>query len=365
MSSKNKDRRTFLKTLGVASVVAGAAGVSMSEAHAKRKIRWKLITTWPKNFPGLGTGANNLAKLINEMSDGRMKVKVYGAGEVVPAFEVFDAVSNGTAQMGHSSAMYWKGKTPTAQFFSGVPFGFTGQEMNAWLYHGGGMKLWEELYADFGLVPAAAGNTGVQMAGWFNREIKDVSDLKGLKMRIPGIGGEVLERAGGTSVNIPGGEVYTSLKSGTIDALEWIGPYNDMAFGFHKIAKHYYYPGWQEPGTTLECMINKKALEALPKDLQQIVKMACRSVNADMAAEFTARNASTLEILKNKHQVNIQRLPDEVLKSLRTIADGIAQETAEKDAMAKKVYESFRRFHQQTMAWHEVSETAFFNARGG
>ena len=358
------DRRKFVKTLGASSLVVGAAGVNISTAQAKRKIKWKMVTTWPKNFPGLGGGANHLAKLINEMSGGRMKVKVYGAGELVPAFEVFDAVSKGTAQMGHASAMYWKGKSPTAQFFSGLPFGFSGQEMDAWLYHGGGMQLWQELYADFGLVPAAAGNTGVQMAGWFNQQINSLSDLKGLKMRIPGIGGEVLEKAGGTSVNIPGGEVYSSLKSGTIDALEWIGPYNDMAFGFHKIAKYYYYPGWQEPGTTLECMINKKALEELPKDLQNIVQMACRSANADMAAEFTARNASSLEILKSKHKVNIKRLPDDVLKELRSIAEDIVLSTASKDPMAKEVYESFNKFRKQAMAWHDVSELAYFNARG-
>jgi len=358
------DRRKFVKTLAVSSLVAGATGAHISTAEAKRKIKWKMVTTWPKNFPGLGSGANHLAKLINEMSGGRMKVKVYGAGEMVPAFEVFDAVSKGTAQMGHASAMYWKGKSPTAQFFSGLPFGFSGQEMDAWLYHGGGMQLWQDLYADFGLVPSAAGNTGVQMAGWFNQQINSLSDLKGLKMRIPGIGGEVLEKAGGTSVNIPGGEVYTSLKSGAIDALEWIGPYNDMAFGFHKIAKYYYYPGWQEPGTTLECMINKKALEDLPKDLQNIVQMACRSANADMAAEFTARNASSLQVLKTKHKVNIKRLPDDVLKQLRLFAEDIVQDTASKNPMAKKVNASFNKFRKQAMAWHDVSELAYFNARG-
>jgi len=356
-------RRQLIKTLGVSSVAAGLSAAYVTPAEAKRKIKWKMVTTWPKNFPGLGTGANHLANLITTMSGGRMKVKVYGAGELVPAFEVFDAVSKGTAQMGHASAMYWKGKTPTAQFFSGVPFGFSGQEMDAWLYYGGGMALWKELYGDFGLVPSAAGNTGVQMAGWFNKEIKSLSDLKGLKMRIPGIGGEVLEKAGGSSVNIPGGEVFTSLKSGAIDALEWIGPYNDLAFGFHKIAKYYYYPGWQEPGTTLECMINKKALETLPKDLQNIVHMACRSANAHMAAEFTARNASSLELLKTKHQVDIRRLPDDVLLGLREMAQEVIHDVASKDSMAKRVNESFRKFQKQAMAWHEVSELAYFNAR--
>ncbi len=210
------------------------------------------------------------------MCGGRIQVKVYGAKELVPAFEVFDAVSRGTAEMGHGAAYYWKGKNEAAQFFSTVPFGLTAQEMNGWIYHGGGQALWEELYDQFGLVPAPAGNTGVQMGGWFNKEINCLADLKGLKMRIPGLGGEVLRRAGGTPVNLPGGELFTSLQSGTIDATEWVGPYNDLAFGLYKAAKYYYYPGFHEPGTFLEAMINQKALESLPEDLQAIVMNACR-----------------------------------------------------------------------------------------
>ncbi|MBE9567764.1 MAG: TRAP transporter substrate-binding protein, partial [Proteobacteria bacterium] len=247
-------RRDFIKQAGIGAVAA--TGVSAPAiASAKTTIKWKMVTTWPKNFPVLGTGANELAKLITEMSDGRIKVKVYGAGELIPAFEVFDAVSRGTAQIGHGSAYYWKGKIEEAQFFSTVPFGMNAQEMTAWLYYGGGMELWKETYEPFGIIPAAAGNTNVQMAGWFNKEINGVDDLKGLKMRIPGLGGEVLKRAGGTPVNLPGGELFTSLKTGAIDATEWVGPYNDLAFGLHKAAKYYYYPGWHEPGTTLEAII--------------------------------------------------------------------------------------------------------------
>ena len=263
-------------------MLAGSMSVAAPFVHAAPTYKWKMVTTWPKNFPGLGTGANKLAQLITEMSGGRIKVKVYGAKELVPAFEVFDAVSRGTAEMGHGASYYWKGKSEAAQFFSAVPFGLNAQEMNAWLYYGGGMELWQELYAPFNLIPAAAGNTGVQMGGWFNKEIKSVADLKGLKMRIPGLGGEVLKRAGGTPVSLPGGEIYTSLQSGAIDATEFVGPYNDLAFGLYKAAKHYYYPGWHEPGTTLEAMMNKKAFEALPKDLQSIVLNACKVVNQDM-----------------------------------------------------------------------------------
>lgn len=357
-------RRDFIKTTGAGSLVAGGVLAGTGIAHAAPKFKWKMVTTWPKNFPGLGTGANNLAKLITQMSGGRIQVKVYGAKELVPAFEVFDAVSRGTAEMGHGAAYYWKGKTEAAQFFAAVPFGLTAQEMNGWLYHGGGMELWEELYARFNLVPAAAGNTGVQMGGWFNKEIKSIKDLKGLKMRIPGLGGEVLKRAGGTPVSLPGGEIYTSLQSGAIDATEWVGPYNDLAFGLYKIAKYYYYPGWHEPGTTLEAMINKKAFNKLPKDLQSIVTNACKVVNQDMLAEYTARNNAALHTLVNKHKVKLIPYPKDVLQKLRSLSDEVVAEVAKKDPMSKKVYDSFRKFRDQATAWHKVSEQAYLNARG-
>lgn len=357
------DRRDFIKTAGAGVLVAAAATTTTKHAHAASKIKWKMVTTWPKNFPGLGTGANFLAELIGEMSGGRIEVKVFGAGEMVPAFEIFDAVSQGTAQMGHGAAYYWKGKSEAAQFFSAVPFGLTAQEMNAWLYHGGGMALWEETYKPFGLIPTAAGNTGVQMAGWFNREIKSVDDLKGLKMRIPGLGGEVLKQAGGTPVNLPGGEIFTSLKSGAIDATEWVGPYNDLAFGLYKAAKFYYYPGWHEPGTTLECFINEKAFNELPKDLQSIVKQACRIANQDMLAEYTARNNDALHSLVTVHKVQLKPLPDDVIKKLHVLSDEVVADVATKDAMSKKVFESFVKFRDQVVPWQDISERAYLNAR--
>ena len=357
------DRRKFIKSIGTGAVVAGSGMAVSTNANAARKIKWKMVTTWPKNFPGLGTGANYLAKLINEMSGGRMKVKVYGAGEIVPAFEIFDAVSSGTAQMGHGASYYWKGKSEAAQFFAAVPFGLNAQEMNAWLYHGGGMKLWEETYKPFGLIPSASGNTGVQMAGWFNREINTAADLKGLKMRIPGLGGEVLKQAGGTPVSLPGGEIFTSLQSGAIDATEWVGPYNDLAFGLYKAAKYYYYPGWHEPGTTLECFINQKAFDKLPKDLQVIVKQACKIANQDMLAEYTARNNTALHTLVTKHKVQLKPLPNDVLATLKKLSDEVVGDVAAKDPMSKKVYQSFSKFREQVVAWHDISERAYLNAR--
>ncbi len=356
-------RRDFMKKVGTGSVALGAGLTVSGTAQGKAQHKWKMVTTWPKNFPGLGTGANKLAELITEMSGGRINVKVYGAKELVPAFEVFDAVSSGTAQMGHGAAYYWKGKHEATQFFTTVPFGMTAQEMNGWFYYGGGMELWTELYSQFNLVPAPAGNTGVQMGGWFNKEINSVEDLKGLKMRIPGLGGEVLKRAGGTPVNLPGGELFTSLQSGAIDATEWVGPYNDLAFGLYKAAKYYYYPGFHEPGTTLEALINKEAYEALPKDLQSIVRNACKVVNLDMLSEYMARNPAALSTLIKKHNVDLRQYPDDVVRKLRGLSEQVVKEIAQKDEFSKKVYASYEKFLKQAKEWSGISELTYLQAR--
>jgi TRAP-type mannitol/chloroaromatic compound transport system substrate-binding protein len=362
-------RRDFLVASSAGALLTGCGAKEQSPgavpAGKQQTFHWKMVTTWPKNFPGLGTGANNVAKLITEMSGGRIQVSVYGASELVPAFEVFDAVSSGTAELGHGAAYYWKGKSEAAQFFAAVPFGMNAQEMNAWLYYGGGMELWREVYAPFGLLPVAAGNSGIQMGGWFNREINSLDDLVGLKMRIPGLGGEVLKRAGGIPVSMPGSDIFTSLQSGAIDATEWVGPYNDLAFGLYKVAKHYYYPGWHEPGTTLECLVNQAAYDSLPADLQSIVINACHVVNGDMLAEYTARNHTALQSLINEHHVDVRAFPDSVLKRLRTLSEQVVAEIAEKDSMSAKVFESYRAFQRQVMNWHDISERAYMNVREG
>lgn len=355
--------------LVAAAAVIGLSGcqkdetVSSAAAAPQQTFKWKLVTSWPKNFPGLGTAPERFATLVEEMSGGRLMIKVYGAGELVPALQVFDAVSQGTAEMGHSGAYYWKGKAPAAQFFTTVPFGLTAQEMNGWMSYGGGQQLWEEVYAPFNLLPLPGGNTGVQMGGWFNKEINSVDDLKGLKMRIPGIGGEVLARAGGTPVTLPGGEIFTSLQTGAIDATEWVGPYNDLAFGLYKVAKHYYYPGWHEPGSMMEFIINKSAFDKLPKDLQAIVRGAAKAINEDMLSEFTMRNQAALVELKDKYSVDVRPFPDDVLKKLHVLSDEVLQEVADSDPMAKKVYESFAAYRDQVKAYHKVSEQAYINAR--
>lgn len=332
-------------------------------ASSAQTYEWKMVTTWPKNFPALGTGAENVAKNITEMSGGRIQVKVYAAGELVPALEVFDAVSRGTAQLGHGAAYYWKGKAPAAQFFASVPFGLTAQEMNAWVYHGGGLEIWEEIYKPFGVIPMSIGNTGVQMGGWFNKEINSVADFQGLKMRIPGLGGEVLKKVGGTSINLPGGEIFTALQTGTIDATEFIGPYNDLAFGLHKAAKYYYYPGWHEPGLTLEMLINEEAFAALPADLQAIVRAAARQANQDMLDEYTARNNDALNSLVQEHNVQLRPFPEDVLAALKVAADETLEEVAATDELSKKAYDSFVEFRKNVRAWHEISERAYINAR--
>jgi len=324
---------------------------------------WKLVTTWPKNFPGLGSGPENFAKYVEEMSAGRLRVHVYGAGEIVPAFEIFDAVSQGVADAGHGAAYYWKGKIPASVFFTAVPFGLTAQEINGWLHYGGGLELWRELYAPFNIIPFAGGNSGVQMAGWFNKPIDSVEDIQGLKMRIPGLAGEVWDAAGGTAVRIPGSELYTSLQTGVIDATEWVGPYNDLALGLYEVAEYYYYPGWHEPGSMLEFIVNKDSYEALPPDLQAIVTYAARAANQDMLDEFTARNNAALKDLVENHGVKLRKLPDDVLQALYERSEDAMRSLVEHDEMAAKVYASYKRFYDGVRAYHHISEQAYINAR--
>ncbi|MEE4144841.1 MAG: TRAP transporter substrate-binding protein [Halieaceae bacterium] len=325
--------------------------------------QWKLVTTWPKNFPGLGSGPENFARYVDEMSAGRLKVHVYGAGEIVPAFEIFDAVSQGVAQAGHGASYYWKGKIPASVFFTTIPFGMNAQETNGWLHYGGGLELWREAYAPFNIIPFAGGSSGVQMAGWFNREINSVEDLQGLKMRIPGLAGDVFSQAGGTAVRISGGELYTSLQTGVIDATEWVGPYNDLALGLHQVAKYYYYPGWHEPGSMLEFIINREAFEALPPDLQAIVTYAARAANQDMLDEFTARNNAALQDLVGNHGVQLRRLPDDVLLALYRGSETALQQLVAEDPMAAKVYASYKKFYDGVRDYHHISEQAYINAR--
>ena len=334
-----------------------------TDRAAKQTYEWKMVTSWPKNFPGLGTAANKLAQLIEEMSDRRLIITVYGGGELVGPLEVFDAVARGTAEMGHSSPFYWQGKSEAAQLFTAMPFGLTAQEKNAWLYYGGGMELWEKTYAKFNLVPLAAGNTGVQMGGWFNKEINSIADLRGLKTRIPGLGGSILTRAGAITVTLPGAELFSALQSGAIDAAEWVGPYNDLALGLYKVAKYYYYPGWQEPSAVLEAMVNKDAFDSLPPDLQSIVIAASRVVNDETLSEFTANNNLALQTLIAEHEVEMREFPQEVLTELARITEEEMNAISDRNPEFKEVYESIKEFRARVMQWHEYSENSYMKAR--
>ena len=356
-------------------VLAGAGALALSGCAADQQacedgtgpsgqtFTWKMVTTWPPKFPGVGTGVERFVERVEAASNGRLRIKVYAGGELVPPLEVFDTVSSGAAEIGHGAAYYWKGKSPAVQFFTALPFAMNAMEMNGWMYYGGGLELYREAYAPFDLIPFLAGNTGVQMGGWFNKPIESLDDLKGLKMRIPGWGGEVLERAGGTPVRLPAAEIYTALQTGSIDATEWIGPYNDVALGLHQVARYYYYPGWHEPGPVLECIVNRQAFEALPQDLQTIIEIASSALNDRMTAEYTARNAQSLEQLRDEGQVELRRFPDEVLRALRELNRQVVEELIAADEFAARVYESFRQFGRTVGAWTEISEQALLETR--
>lgn len=363
-------RRDMLRGAGLAAVATGLAACGArpdgktGTAAAAERLEWKMVTSWPTNFPGLGTGAAELATMITKASGGRLSVTVHGAGELLPAFEVFDGVSRGTAEMGHSFSYYWKAKAPAAPFFCAVPFGLNAQEMNAWLHQGGGLALWRELYAPFGIVPFAAGNTGVQLAGWFRKPLESVAGLKGLKMRIPGLGADVMARVGATPVNLPGADIFEALDEGVIDAAEWMGPSNDLAFGLHRATKFCHYPGWQEPGATVECLVNKKAYDALPEDLQQIVASCCGAMNERLLADFTARNQQALDALVREHGVELRQLPDDVLLTLRRAAEKVLDELAAADPMARRALDSMRAFQALARGWNAVSEESYYAIRG-
>ncbi len=366
----NYNRREFLKKAALTAIGGSVflTGCGKQEAgetgapavHTGKKYQWRMVTTWQPRFPVLGEGAELFAKWVEEMSEGRLKIRVYGGGELVPALEAFDAVQQGVAEMGHAASYYWAGKAPAAQFFAAVPFGMNAQQMNAWIISGGGWDLWRELYADFNLVPFPCGNTGVQMGGWFNRQINTINDVKGLKMRIPGLGGKVIKKAGGSAVLSAGGEIFTNLERGVIDATEWIGPYHDYLMGFPKIAKYYYYPGWHEPGSVLELFVNKSAYEKLPTDLQSIITTAALRSNNWMLSEFEAKNAVYLQKIKQEYQTDIRPFPKEVLAAFRKFSREVIDEITTADAMSKKVYQSFSQFQQSISGWSHLSEEVYY-----
>ena len=360
-------RREFVGGLAAAAGVAACSNESpeceTGMAQSTETFKWSCVTSWPPRYPGLGIAVDNLAERVEVASNGRLKIKVYGGGELVPAFEAFDAVSRGTVEMGHDASYYHKGKVAAAQFFTSIPFGMNAAELDGWLYYGGGLELWRELYADFNIVPFPCGNTGVQMGGWFNREINTPDDLKGLKMRIPGLGGEVIRRAGATPITMPGAEIFTSLQTGAIDATEWVGAYNDVAFGLHKAAKYYYYPGWQEPGAGLELMVNAAAWASLPPDLQGMVELASQAITTDMMAEYTHGNALALQRLIDDPTVDVRPFPDDVLRVLKGHTQDIVAELSASDPAWKKIAESYYEFMDKSTESQSATEVANMKTR--
>ena len=368
-------RRDFIA--GAASGVAlGAGALALSAcgedkkaaapaapAVMKKKRELKMVTTWPKNFPGLGTGAARAAKRMTDMSDGELTVKLYAAGELVPPFESFDAVSSGTADMYHAAEYYWQGKHKAFNFFTAVPYGLTAGEMDAWIHHGGGQELWDELSGKFNIKPFACGNTGVQMGGWFNKEINSVEDLKGLKIRMPGLGGEVLRRLGAAAVTLPGGEIFPSLQSGAIDATEWVGPWNDLAFGFYKVTKYYYSPGFHEPGSTLSCGVNLDVWKSLSPAHQEIVRNATMAENNYMMAEFNARNGDSLDVLLNKHGVQLRKFNDDIMTAIGDASGEVMREVAAGDEMSGKIFKNFAEFRNKAKRWSDLSDRSYWEAR--
>ncbi len=367
----NVRRRNLFLIFSLSTLVACGGPVQSNDSASRDNTanndqtvyQWKLITSWPKNLPALGTSPEYFADIVEKMSNGRMQIRVFGANELVGGLEVFDAVSQGVAEIGHTSAYYWQGKIAGSPFFSTIPFGLTGMEMNAWLSYGGGNELWQEIYAPFNLLPMRGGNSGTQMFGWFNKEINSLADLQGLKMRIPGLGGEVFRRAGGTAVTMQVSEVFTAMQTGALDATEFVSPFNDMAAGYHTVADYYYYPGWHEPGSTLETLFNKTAFEALPEDLQEILKAGTEVMNQRLLDELTAKNNEALRLLVEDHGVELRKLPDDVLLELREISEQVVSELAESDEVTRRIHESYRNFQEGVENYHSIAEDAYVEAR--
>lgn len=364
-SSKDKStrgRRSFLK--GAAAGAAAASSGIAAPAIAQGKVRWRMVTCWPKNFPGLGVGAQRIADRIAGMSDGQLQIKLFAGGELVPPFEVFDAVREGTAECGHDAPYYWIAKNRSTPFFCTVPGGLTPQEQFGWIHHGGGQALWDELYAPFGLRAWMAGCAGMQLIGWFRNEIRGLRDLQGLKIRMAGLHAEVFNRLGATAVNLPGGEIMAALQSGVIDAAEWGGPWMDIAFGFHKITKFCYGPGVHEPAAMPSLVVNLEAYEALPTHLQMIVRHAADAEVAFMLGEFTAFNGIALQRLLDDYGVKAAILPADILKRWFEVSAEVVAETAAEGDINRRIYESWRQFRLQAMALAPYAEYGFMANRG-
>ncbi len=354
-------RRRFVATAGGLVTAAAAAIVGAPSVIAQPKVQWRMSTAWTAALDVLQGAADRLAKVVDEMSGGRFRIQVSPAGQIMPAFGCFEAASEGKIEAFMGSPQYWRDKEPALEWFATIPFGMNPEGMAAWYLHGDGLRLMEEAYGAFNLVPRPAMSNSPQMAGWFRKKINTTADYKGLKFRIVSLGGKVYARAGATTVLTPGGEIYAALERGVIDAAEWIGPHYDMQIGLHKTARYYYYPGWHEPGTTLDFGFNAKAYGALPVELRRVLDHATAAVQVYGATEHHAKNAIALARLKAEFRgkVEIVQLPPAVLRDLRKLATEVVREESEKTPMTRKVHASYTRFQALIGPWDRLAEGAY------
>ncbi len=353
------DRRSFIKKAGVAAGGAAAATTLAAPAVAQARKEMVIVSSWPRDFPGLGLSAQRMAQRITDMTEGRITTQYFASGERVGGFDVFDEVASGNAQAYNSADYYWKGKHPGWAFFTSVPFGLTYTEQSAWINHLGGQELWDELANEFGLKALPCGNTGVQMGGWFNKEIETVDDLKGLKMRIPGLGGDVMAKVGASPVSLPGSQIYENLVSGAIDATEWVGPYNDYFLKFYEAAKYYYYPGMHEPGGFISFGMNKSWWGGLSKSEQAIIEAACQMECEIAMSENNANNATYLNRLINEHGVELREFGDEIYDSFGDAAADVMEEARKHSDLANRIYESFAEARKNVAGWMKLSDVGY------
>ncbi|MEB3340554.1 TRAP transporter substrate-binding protein [Okeania sp.] len=341
-------------TIAATSAVALPA-LSQTETQ---EIKWRMTTSWPKSLDTLFGGSQRICDRVADLSNGKFTITPYQAGEIVGGLEVLDAVQQGTVECGHTSSYYYRGKNPALVFATSVPFGLTAQQQNAWLYHGGGLETIQKIYADFNIINFPAGNTGAQMGGWFREEIRSLADLNGLKMRIPGIGGDVMSKLGVNVQVLPSGEIYLALERGTIDAAELSGPYDDEKLGFYKAAKYYYYPGWWEPGPTIDALVNLDTWNKLPQEYQEIFQTAATEVNLNMLAQYDTLNSEALPRLIEKG-VQLKAFTPEIMEVAQKFTLEILEENASKDQGFKEVYEQWQKFREQVFNWNKVNELSF------
>jgi TRAP-type mannitol/chloroaromatic compound transport system substrate-binding protein len=352
------DRRKFFKKSSIAAAGATAAIASPAIAQTAPEVKWRMTSSFPKALDTIYGAAETFAKFVAEATDNKFQIQVFAANEIVPGLEAANAVGDGTVEMCHTASYYYWGKDPTFAFGTAVPFGLNSRQQNAWMYHGGGIELMNEFYATKNLIGFPCGNTGAQMGGWFRKEIKSVADLQGVKMRIGGFGGKVISKVGVVPQQIAGGEIYQALEKGTIDAAEWVGPYDDEKLGFYKVAPHYYYPGWWEGGALLHTMINTAKWAELPAQYQAIIKVACAAANSDMQAKYDARNPGALKKLAAAG-AKFAPYPQDVMEACFNAAKDTYAEISGSNAAFKKVHDAMMAFRSDAYLWAQFSEYQF------